>query len=175
MYIHYIYDPKRIEKPENVQSRVKELQQVLLELDSKKTSFPLAILNNKNSKVVTNSFGQFDCLSPLGYQLNPVGFTHEIITDLTKLPFYNQSFEDNFICLPRKFISKDSGVVPGWNFNKDQSKYLKSITVKDKESCQKIETDSSNLTRSELWSYVQKQKITSWNVHNVYIRKKQFK
>ena len=170
-----LYDPTRVERPEKLRSRKEELQKCLIKLDGKKISFPLAILNNKNSKLVTNSFGQFDALSPLGYQLNPVGFVHEIITDLTKLQFYNQTFEDDYVNLPCQFISKGSGVIPIWKLNDDQSKYIKSITVKNEDSCYRLETDSSDQIRSSLWSFVQNKKITSSNVHKVYIRKKQFK
>ena len=168
-----IYDPKRIEKPENVRLHVKELQQSLQKLDSKKTSFPSAIYNNKNSKVVTNSYGEFDCLSPLAYQLNPVGFTHEIVSDLTKLASYNQSFEQDFISLPLQIINKESNVVPVWNLNANQKSYIKSITVTEK-SCKALEYDTTNQSNSKLWWYVQKRKITSSNAHKVYIRKKQF-
>ena len=165
-----LYDPRRIEDEDQREQRVIKLTKDLQKID-KNIGLAACVPESKCEKLNT-PYDIFDCRSPLAYHLNPVGFNHEIVTDLLKFDSCNYTIE-NFVELPLRFIAKDSLIIPDWQLSDEEQIYLSSISV-TKDSCRDLEKCTQKQSESKLWLFSRRHKITSSNAHKVYIRKKIF-
>ena len=76
--------------------------------------------------------------------------------------------------LPLRFINIEHDVVPKhWQLITQECEYFDTIHV-TRESCRKLEADTTMQSKSDLWLYNRKDKITASNAHKVLIRKKNF-
>ena len=99
----------------------------------------------------------------MSYQLQPLLFDLEIVTDIEKF---------DFVDLPLRFFVPESDMIPtDWSLDDLEREYILSITLTNN-SCKKLEKDTVGHSESKLWVFSVARKINASNAHKVFIRKK---
>ena len=126
-----------------------------------------------NTKTVSTTYGEFFFGSSLSYQLQPLPFDLEIVTDIEKFESFVYTYED-FVDLPLRFFVPESDMIPSdWSLDDLEREYISSITLTN-DSCKRLEKDTVGHSESKLWVFSVARKINASNSHKVFIRKKNF-
>ena len=79
--------------------------------------------------------------SSLSYQIQPLPFDLEIVTDIEKFESFVYTYED-FVDLPLRFFVPESDMIPSdWSLDDLEREYISSITLTN-DSCKRLEKDT---------------------------------
>ena len=88
-----------------------------------------------NTKTVSTTYREFFFESSLSYQLQPLPFDLEIVTDIEKFKSFVNTYED-FVDLPLRFFLPESDMIPmiptDWSLADLESEYISLINNLDK-------------------------------------------
>ena len=103
-----------------------------------------------DEKKVNTRYGMFQIASTLSFRLNPVGFTTNIITNISELSMSRFTTHE-LPKLPLSFISEENDVVPkNWVLTKDERAFLATIKVTEQNSYV-LEQETVKQSLCELW------------------------